>query len=144
MIGTSFPVIMPDPSGKPVAGEIYTVDDATLARLDRLEAEGRSYDRVMIDATLPLANGERLTTQGFIYVGREDPICRRHAGAARPVGGRGALVRPRDDRRHVAPGERRALDHPGVHLRWPRGSDLPTPRWRGSTGWRPRGARTTA
>jgi len=72
MVATSFPVIMPDPSGKPVAGEIFTVDDATLARLDQLEREGRSYDRVTIDATLPLANGERLTTQAFIYVGRED------------------------------------------------------------------------
>ena len=72
MVGTSFPVIMPDPSGKPVAGELYTVDDATLARLDQLEREGRSYDRVMIDATVPLLNGERLTTQAFIYVGRED------------------------------------------------------------------------
>jgi gamma-glutamylaminecyclotransferase len=72
MVGTSFPVIMPDPSGKPVAGEIYTVDDATLARLDQLEREGRSYDRVMIDATLPLSNGERLPAQAFIYVGRED------------------------------------------------------------------------
>ncbi len=72
MVGTSFPVVMPDPSGKPVAGELYTVDDATLARLDQLEREGRSYDRVMIDATVPLSNGERLTTQAFIYVGRED------------------------------------------------------------------------
>jgi gamma-glutamylcyclotransferase (GGCT)/AIG2-like uncharacterized protein YtfP len=72
MVGTSFPVIMPDPSGKPVAGEIYTVDDAMLARLDQLEREGRSYDRVMIDATLPLSNGERLPTQAFIYVGRAD------------------------------------------------------------------------
>ena len=72
MVETSFPVIMPDPSGKPVAGEIYAVDDATLARLDELEREGRSYDRVMIDATVPLSNGERLTTQTFIYVGRED------------------------------------------------------------------------
>ena len=72
MVETSFPVIMPDPSGKPVAGEIYTVDDATLARLDQLEREGRSYDRVMIDATLPLSNEERLPTQAFIYVGRED------------------------------------------------------------------------
>jgi gamma-glutamylaminecyclotransferase len=70
MVETSFPVIMPDPSGKPVAGEIYTVDDATLARLDQLEREGRSYDRVMIEATLPLSNGE--PTQAFIYVGRED------------------------------------------------------------------------
>jgi gamma-glutamylaminecyclotransferase len=72
LVGTSFPVIMPDPSGKPVAGEIYTVDDATLARLDQLEREGRSYDRVIIDATLPPSNGERLTTQALIYVGRED------------------------------------------------------------------------
>jgi gamma-glutamylaminecyclotransferase len=72
MVGTGFPVIMPDPSGKPVAGELYTVDDATLARLDQLEREGRSYDRVTIDATVPLSNGERLTTQAFIYVGRED------------------------------------------------------------------------
>ena len=72
MVETSFPVIMPDPSGKPVAGEIYTVDDATLARLDQLEREGRSYDRVMINATLPLSNGERLPTRAFIYVGRED------------------------------------------------------------------------
>jgi gamma-glutamylcyclotransferase (GGCT)/AIG2-like uncharacterized protein YtfP len=72
MVETSFPVIMPDPGGKPVAGEIYTVDDATLARLDQLEREGRSYDRVMIDATLPLANGERLTTRAFIYLGRAD------------------------------------------------------------------------
>jgi gamma-glutamylcyclotransferase (GGCT)/AIG2-like uncharacterized protein YtfP len=72
MVATSFPAIMPDPSGKPVAGEVYAVDDATLARLDQLEREGRSYDRVMIDATVPLSNGERLTTQAFIYVGRED------------------------------------------------------------------------
>ena len=72
MVETSFPVIMPDPSGKPVAGEIYTVDDATLARLDELEREGRSYDRVMIDTMLPLSNGECLPTQAFIYVGRED------------------------------------------------------------------------
>ena len=72
MVWTSFPVVMPDPSGKPVAGELYTVDDATLARLDQLEREGRSYDRVMIEATSPLSNGERLTTQAFIYVGREE------------------------------------------------------------------------
>jgi gamma-glutamylaminecyclotransferase len=72
MVETSFPVIMPDPSGKQVAGEIYAVDDATLARLDQLERAGRSYDRVMIDATLPLSNGDRLPTHAFIYVGRED------------------------------------------------------------------------
>jgi gamma-glutamylcyclotransferase (GGCT)/AIG2-like uncharacterized protein YtfP len=72
MVEISFPVIMPDLSGKQVAGELYAVDDATLARLDQLKRAGRSYDRVMIDATLPLSNGDRSPTHAFIYVGRED------------------------------------------------------------------------
>jgi gamma-glutamylcyclotransferase (GGCT)/AIG2-like uncharacterized protein YtfP len=71
MIENGFPVVMPDPAGKPLAGEIYTVDDETLARLDQLEREGSSYDRRLIDVTLPLASGERLPTRAFIYVGRE-------------------------------------------------------------------------
>jgi gamma-glutamylaminecyclotransferase len=49
MIENGFPVIMPDPEGKPLAGEIYTVDNETLARLDQLEREGSSYDRKLID-----------------------------------------------------------------------------------------------
>ena len=72
MIENGFPVIMPDPEGKPLAGEIYTVDDQTLARLDQLEREGNSYDRKLIDVTLRLTSGERLPTKAFIYVGRED------------------------------------------------------------------------
>jgi gamma-glutamylaminecyclotransferase len=72
MIENGFPVVMPDPEGKPLAGEIFTVDDATLARLDQLEREGRSYDRKLIAVTLQLATGERLPTKAFIYVGRED------------------------------------------------------------------------
>lgn len=72
MVATSFPVIMPDATGKPVAGEIYAVDDTTLVRLDQLEREGRSYDRVVIVATATLANTERSTTRAFIYVGRAD------------------------------------------------------------------------
>jgi gamma-glutamylcyclotransferase (GGCT)/AIG2-like uncharacterized protein YtfP len=72
MIENGFPVIMPDPEGKPLAGEIYTLDDETLARLDQLEREGSSYDRKLIDVTLALASGERLPTKAFIYVGRED------------------------------------------------------------------------
>src|SRR5258707_6516478 len=72
MIENGFPVIMPDPEGKPLAGEIYAVDDETLARLDQLEREGRSYDRKLIDVTLLLAGGQRLPTRAFIYVGRED------------------------------------------------------------------------
>jgi gamma-glutamylcyclotransferase (GGCT)/AIG2-like uncharacterized protein YtfP len=72
MIESSFPVIMPDPEGKPLAGEVYAVDDETLARLDQLEREGSSYDRKLIDVTLLLDSGGRLPTQAFIYVGRED------------------------------------------------------------------------
>jgi gamma-glutamylcyclotransferase (GGCT)/AIG2-like uncharacterized protein YtfP len=72
VIEHGFPVIMPDPEGKPLAGEIYTIDDETLARLDQLEREGSSYDRKLIDVTLPLAAGELLPTKAFIYVGRED------------------------------------------------------------------------
>jgi gamma-glutamylcyclotransferase (GGCT)/AIG2-like uncharacterized protein YtfP len=72
MIENGFPVVMPDPAGKPLAGEIYAVDDGTLARLDQLEREGSSYDRKLIDVTLSLASGEQLPTNAFIYVGRED------------------------------------------------------------------------
>jgi gamma-glutamylcyclotransferase (GGCT)/AIG2-like uncharacterized protein YtfP len=70
--GISFPVIIPDPGGRPVAGEIYGVDDATLARLDQLERVGRAYDRVTIDVRSSLSNGTGLITRAFIYVGRED------------------------------------------------------------------------
>jgi len=72
MIENGFPVIMPDPEGNPLAGEIYAVDAETLARLDQLEREGSSYDRKLIDVSLSLAGGERLPTTAFIYVGRED------------------------------------------------------------------------
>ena len=72
MIENGFPVIMPDPEGKPLAGEIYAVDDETLARLDQLEREGSSYDRKLIDVSLRLDGGERLPTRAFIYIGRED------------------------------------------------------------------------
>jgi gamma-glutamylcyclotransferase (GGCT)/AIG2-like uncharacterized protein YtfP len=72
MIETGFPVIMPDLEGRPLAGEIYIVDDDVLARLDQLEREGSSYDRKLIDVNLPLAGGERLPTRAFIYIGRED------------------------------------------------------------------------
>ena len=79
MIENGFPVILPDPQGKPLAGEIYIVDDETLARLDQLEREGSSYDRKLIDVTLRLASGERLPTTAFIYVGREDRFGRAFA-----------------------------------------------------------------
>jgi gamma-glutamylaminecyclotransferase len=70
---TMFPVIRPSENGKPVAGEIYTVDDEVLERLDRLEGVHKGmYSRELIDVTLPLANGERLRSKAFIYVAGPD------------------------------------------------------------------------
>jgi gamma-glutamylaminecyclotransferase len=65
-----FPVVLdavPDDFGSPpvaVAGEIYHVDDATLARLDEQEREGRSYDRKVTEVR---EAGRKV--QAHIYVG---------------------------------------------------------------------------
>jgi gamma-glutamylcyclotransferase (GGCT)/AIG2-like uncharacterized protein YtfP len=93
MIENGFPVIMPAPEGKPLAGEIYTVDDETLARLDQLEREGSSYDRKLIDVNLSLASGGCLPTKAFIYVGREDRFEKAfaHGPSYETVNERGAL-----------------------------------------------------
>jgi gamma-glutamylcyclotransferase (GGCT)/AIG2-like uncharacterized protein YtfP len=56
MVGTSFPAIMPDPSGKLVACEIYTVDDATLARLDQSD---RPMPLTQSAPTIKIPNGNR-------------------------------------------------------------------------------------
>lgn len=45
MWGWSFPYIAPAITGLPVAGELYHVDLATLARLDRLEGHPHHYRR---------------------------------------------------------------------------------------------------
>jgi gamma-glutamylaminecyclotransferase len=68
-----FPVVLdavPADFGLPplaIAGEIYHVDDATLAELDRLEREGRSYDRKVTD----VSKGRR-KVQAHIYIGVAD------------------------------------------------------------------------
>jgi gamma-glutamylcyclotransferase (GGCT)/AIG2-like uncharacterized protein YtfP len=65
-----FPVVLdavPADFGFPplaIAGEIYHVDDATLEQLDRLEAEGRAYDRKLTDI---YEGGHKV--QAHIYIG---------------------------------------------------------------------------
>jgi len=45
---TLFPVIRASENGKPVAGEIYTVEDEVLERLDRLEGDLMERDLLLI------------------------------------------------------------------------------------------------
>src|ERR1700678_1575618 len=70
MIENDFPVIMPDPKGNALAGEIFIVDDDTLARLDQLEREGSSYDRKLIDVSLRLPRGGGLPHNALIFARR--------------------------------------------------------------------------
>lgn len=61
-----FPVLIgPTVDGHRVRGEVYLVDDKTMAQLDRLESAGRVYDRKRCYVTLD--NGERHRVN--IYVG---------------------------------------------------------------------------
>jgi gamma-glutamylaminecyclotransferase len=48
-----------------VQGEVYEVDDATIERLDALEAEGRMYRREV--HKIELASGRRV--KAFVYIG---------------------------------------------------------------------------
>lgn len=77
MLSGGFPVLVwpkgAGPRQRHVAGEIYEVDDATMARLDTLESEGKMYDRRLLPVTY-VADGqqERLCADAHIYVGRDD------------------------------------------------------------------------
>jgi gamma-glutamylaminecyclotransferase len=77
-----FPVVLdavPADFGLPplaISGEIYHVDDVTLAQLDRLEREGRSYDRKVTDV---YETGHEV--QAHIYIGVADYWHPRHLPA---------------------------------------------------------------
>ena len=47
-----FPVVFQDPAKHNVSGEVYEVDDATLAQLDRLEGHPSFYERKEITVDL--------------------------------------------------------------------------------------------
>jgi gamma-glutamylaminecyclotransferase len=51
-MGGAFPAVVPDEDGAAIEGEVYSVDDEGLARLDRLEGYPRHYDRKQVKVDL--------------------------------------------------------------------------------------------
>ncbi len=69
MIAGDYPVLFEQGDNLlPVSGELFEVDDATLAELDRLESVGTLYDR----KTAAIALGDDVVTDVFIYIGRPE------------------------------------------------------------------------
>lgn len=79
-----FPVILgPTLDGHPVRGEVYVVDEAILARLDRLEGEGRMYLRTR--QYVDLAGGVR--PRVHMYVGAPSYWHHQRMAPVKPVRG---------------------------------------------------------
>jgi gamma-glutamylcyclotransferase (GGCT)/AIG2-like uncharacterized protein YtfP len=86
MYNVGFPVLRPADDGKSVFGEVYDVDDDTLANLDRLEGEGHMYDRKTV--TVYLTSGPPGYTGGVFdggvhcYIGNPEYWQRTYNQAA--------------------------------------------------------------
>ena len=70
-----FPAVVDDDNGSQLAGEVYDVDDETLAAMDRLESNGRMYQREERKFTtghqnsrLPFGQWNRETLTAWIYI----------------------------------------------------------------------------
>jgi gamma-glutamylcyclotransferase (GGCT)/AIG2-like uncharacterized protein YtfP len=86
-VGNMFPALAFNPSGDPVEGEVYSVDQETLAALDRLEGCPRHYARKRVQVEL---NDKAWCGWAWVYY-YKDParsswhkkICRDHDGVLR-------------------------------------------------------------
>lgn len=69
LLDSGFPVMTPVGTGASrVAGEVYEFEDESILKnLDRLEGEGRMYDRVEID--VETYRGQKMTV--WTYLGRD-------------------------------------------------------------------------
>lgn len=68
MFNVGFPIIRLHDEGKSVLGEVYEVDDATLKRLDALEAEGHMYDRKKVDVVYTGGSIDQTNIEAGVYV----------------------------------------------------------------------------
>ncbi len=68
MYCVGFPVVVPGPNGRRIAVEIYEVSKSVKERLDRLEGNGRMYER---KRTWCWVNGKRI--QAWMYFGIDFP-----------------------------------------------------------------------
>lgn len=64
----SFPALVPTENGQNVLGELYLVDDATLARLDRLEGCPRLYRREQVTIQLVTGPGRGVEQTAWVYI----------------------------------------------------------------------------
>jgi gamma-glutamylaminecyclotransferase len=86
MLDVGFPVLRPyedqDYYKASVEGELYECDDRTLEALDRLESEGRMYDRKIIEVVV---NGSVVRVHA--YIGRTEHWSYRNIIPKAPVNG---------------------------------------------------------
>jgi gamma-glutamylaminecyclotransferase len=65
-----FPALVRDPADpQSIVGEVYAVDDTTLRLLDRLEANGRLYQRELIHVNCLERPHESLLAWTYLYLG---------------------------------------------------------------------------
>lgn len=69
MYQRGFPILMEDGDGHRVTGELYRASASVVPWLDRLEGEGRMYDRKVVEVEV---NGGDGPVPCSIYVGRPD------------------------------------------------------------------------
>lgn len=119
MYQRGFPVLMEDGDGHRVSGELYRTRASAIPRLDRLEGEGRIYDRKITHVSLTDSSVECSSIECSIYVGRPDFWDRQFKDQEpMPLNGDGLHAWPapyEDEAEVVEPEDQSQGDLEGVH-----------------------------